>query len=125
MRVLIVDDSVEMCDILQELLQRQGYDTKATSGERFRAEMAQHFDMLVTDIYMPGREGLEIISEIHRIDPALRIIAMSGGTDYPLMLRAAAQLGASKTLAKPFTGDEFVTAVNEAMSNPAPRASAP
>ena len=114
MRILIIDDSAEMCDMLQDVLQRQGHETSATSGQRFRAEIAQHFDLLVTDLYMPGREGLEIIMEIHQIDPSLPILAMSGGADNNLMLRCAKIIGASQTLVKPFSGDEFIAAVNQA-----------
>jgi DNA-binding response OmpR family regulator len=116
MRVLILDDAAEMRETLQELLRQGGHVTAAMSGEAFRAEMAQDCDLLVTDLYMPGREGLEIIAELHRIAPCLKILAISGGTAKDLMLKTAHRLGASKVLAKPFTPDEFLAAVKEVLS---------
>ena len=117
MRVLIVDDEAEVRETLQEVLQQHGHVTSATSGEQFRPEMAQDHDLLVTDLYMPRREGLEIISEIHRIDPSLRILAISGGTDKHQMLNVATKLGATKVLAKPFTPEEFIGAINEVITS--------
>jgi len=114
-RVLILDDKVEMRETLQEVLRRTGYVAMGMSGEAFRGEMAQNWDLLVTDLYMPGRDGLEIISELRRIDPYLKILAISGGSGKQLMLKTAQTLGASKVLAKPFTPDEFLGAVQEVL----------
>jgi DNA-binding response OmpR family regulator len=116
MRVLILDDAVEMRETLQEVLRQVGHVTSGMSGEAFRTEMAQDCDLLITNLYMPGREGLEIIAELRRIDPCLKILAISGGTAKDLMLKTAHSLGASKVLAKPFTPDEFLAAVNEVLS---------
>jgi CheY-like chemotaxis protein len=115
-RILIVDDAAEMRETLQEVLREHGHTVSATSGEHFRVEMAKECDLLVTDLYMPGREGLEIIAELHRIDPYVKILAISGGSAKHLMLKTAHSLGASKVLAKPFTPDEFLGAVKEVLS---------
>ena len=115
-RVLVLDDEVEMRETLQEVLRQTGYVALGMSGEAFRAEMAQDYDLLVTDLYIPGREGLEIIAELRRIDPSLKILAISGGSAKRLMLKTAQTLGASKVLVKPFTPDEFLCAVRAVLS---------
>jgi DNA-binding response OmpR family regulator len=115
-RVLVLDDEAEMRETLQEVLRQVGHVTAGMSGEAFRTEMAQDCDLLITDLYMPGREGLEIIAELRRVDPYLKILAISGGTDKRLMLKTARSLGASKVLTKPFTPDEFLGAVKEVLS---------
>jgi CheY-like chemotaxis protein len=116
MRILVVDDEVEVRDTLQEVLRQVGYATFAVSGEGFHPEMAQDCDLLITDLYMPGREGLEIIAQLRQIDPHLKILAISGGLSKHLMLKTAQTLGASKVLAKPFTPEELLNAVKEILN---------
>lgn len=76
---------------------------------------AEGVDLVITDIVMPGKEGIEVITELRRRHPGLKIMAVSGGgrigsTDY---LRIATFLGAARVLAKPFSTQEFLEAVNE------------
>ena len=75
---------------------------------------SQHFDLVVTDLVMPEREGIEIIQDMRRDQPELRIIAVSGafGGGY---LRLAKSLGANSTLTKPISPDQLVLAVREAL----------
>ena len=68
---------------------------------------------MVTDILMPDMDGIEVIMGIHKIDPGLPIIAMSGmSSNSPLYLETARQLGVHRTLAKPFPMVEFFEAVD-------------
>ena len=72
-------------------------------------------DLLITDIVMPEKEGLEVLMELRKRQPPVKIIAISGGgrnsaTDY---LPIAKLMGASKVLAKPFSNDVLVAAINE------------
>jgi DNA-binding NtrC family response regulator len=113
-RVLIVDDDAEICQTLKGILRQHGHIASAIRGTRFRSAMVQDYELLVTDLCVTGR-GLGIIAEIHEIDPSLKILAISGGIDKDIMLRAAETLGASKSLPKPFTLQEFLCAVNELM----------
>ena len=76
------------------------------------------FDIIITDLVMPEKEGIETIMELSRTAPNIKIIAMSGGgrvnaTDY---LTIARRVGASDTLAKPFSGDELLAAVSRVLS---------
>lgn len=79
-------------------------------------------DIVITDIVMPEMEGIELISEMRRREPRVKIIAISGGgrnspADY---LQLAKMLGASRVLAKPFSNDALITAVSEVLAGPRP-----
>lgn len=81
---------------------------------------ADGVDLVITDIVMPGKEGIEVITELRRLHPQLKILAISGGgrvgsKDY---LSIATFLGAAKVLAKPFTAQELVAAINELLPPP-------
>ncbi len=76
---------------------------------------ADGVDLVITDIVMPGKEGIELIVELRQLHPQLKILAMSGGgrigsKDY---LRIAKFLGASVVLAKPFSSAELLAAIDE------------
>lgn len=123
-RILLIDDDEDLCSVLQAALQAAGFDAEyeidgARALERQRSES---FDVVITDIFMPGREGLETIRQIRHEFPEVRIIAMSGGGD--LMgphdyLRVAGHLGAMKTLNKPFGVDVLVATVREVLETSA------
>lgn len=70
---------------------------------------------MITDLVMPGKEGLETILELRQFEPALKIIAISGGgwTGSGVYLEMARRLGATKTLAKPFRVEEILKLVSE------------
>ncbi len=72
-------------------------------------------ELVITDIVMPEKEGLELMGELHQLQPGLKIIAISGGgrvsaVDY---LNIARFLGAAKVLAKPFSNQELLAAITE------------
>jgi CheY-like chemotaxis protein len=81
-------------------------------------------DLVITDIIMPETEGMEIIHWLHDASPNLPIIAISGGSPKGLgsYLATAQQLGASRTLAKPFSGKALIDTVRELLSKAAPTA---
>lgn len=77
------------------------------------------FDQVITDLMMPGKEGIETIIELRRTFPATKVIAMSGGPNSPLIssnLKAAQCLGAHATLLKPFTLEQLMTEVNQVLN---------
>lgn len=118
--ILLVDDNTTLLKLQGEFLRRAGHRVVAVDNgkEAMRLVQAGPFDLVITDLIMPEKEGIEIILELRRKIPALKIIAMSGGgrasaTDY---LAIARKLGASQTLAKPFTGEELLGAVNTVLA---------
>jgi DNA-binding response OmpR family regulator len=116
-RILVIDDDPQVREMLKQLLERAGYEVgvapDGNAGVKInRADPAQ---LIITDIVMPGKEGLETIMEFRRHFPAVRIIAISGGGkigphDY---LNTAKAMGAQKTFAKPFDLPELLSAVWE------------
>ena len=118
-RILIIDDEDQSRDMLSQVLSRAGYDVStACDGnegiELFRAVVA---DLIITDILMPGKEGLETIMELRRDFPEVKIVAMSGGgrTGNLNFLDIAERLGAQRTLQKPFHLQEVLQVVQEVL----------
>jgi YesN/AraC family two-component response regulator len=79
---------------------------------------ANPFDLVITDIVMPEKEGISIIIELRGECPDLKIIAMSGGGDFEPYgyLDIASRVGADRTLPKPFSREELLEAVNDVLS---------
>ena len=114
-RILLVDDDADFRLLLRETLESAGYhiETAAEGAGALNLYRRQVFDLVMTDLIMPGKEGLETIMELHGLNPGLKILAMSGGgciepESYLLM---AQRLGATKTLSKPFTAEEVLESV--------------
>lgn len=119
-RILVIDDDEQVRALLLEILERAGFGVvEAANGvegiNRYREEPT---DVVITDIMMPEKEGVQTISELRKEFPGVRIIAISGGgrnvaRDY---LPVAARLGACRTVAKPFSRQEILEAVNVALA---------
>ncbi len=113
--ILIIDDDVEILEIYREILQREGYDVLAASdgAQGIKLCRDQEVDLVITDIIMPEKEGLETIMELRRDLPDVKIIAMSGGGQIGAeeYLPLAEKLGAQHTLDKPFTPKELLEAI--------------
>ncbi len=105
-RILVIDDDEILLGILELALTAAGHAV-TTAGDGLQAALlfrAEPFDVIVTDIMMPNREGIETVITLHRDFPEIGIIAMSGGASTSkLYLGIVARLGAHRTLAKPFT----------------------
>lgn len=105
--LLIIDDEPLIRDSLSTLFEREGRSVAvAANGEeglrKFTSEGAR---LVIVDILMPVKEGVETIIELRRLDPDLKIVAISGGGRQSTLdfLDVATKLGADATLAKPFT----------------------
>jgi CheY-like chemotaxis protein len=114
-RILVADDNRSLRQALTETLRRAGYEVLAAEDGAAAVTLyrEQAFDLVIVDLIMPEKEGLETIMELRQLQPALKIIAMSGGglreaDDY---LPIARHLGAAKTLSKPFAPEEMLEAV--------------
>jgi len=118
--ILMVDDNAELRDLLGGALTKMGYVvTSASNGaEAFRAIANGHFDVVITDMLMPERDGIEVIGELRRLQPTARIVAMSGGgrgsRDH--YLQTAKGLGAHAVLGKPFSISELSAALDAVMA---------
>ena len=119
-RVLVIDDDEQLRALLHEILERAGFEVMeaAHGAEGLRLYRAQPADLVITDLIMPEKEGVETILELRRDFPNARVIAMSGGgrqagRDY---LRMAEQLGAKRTVSKPFSRQQILDAVRDLLA---------
>jgi CheY-like chemotaxis protein len=115
--ILIIEDDVEVREYLENVLARAGYQVQsAANGKLGVAKCADHtFDLVITDIIMPEKDGIETIIDLRRGRPELRVIAISGGgrAEPENYLHSARLLGADRTLRKPFTNEDILGAVRE------------
>lgn len=120
-RVLVIDDEKLARFTVREILELAGHEVvEAKNGSQGIAfQKASVFDIVVTDIIMPEKEGVETIIELKQDFPDLPIIAISGGgrTRNLDFLEIAKQYGANKVLAKPFSEEELLGAVDVCLSN--------
>jgi len=114
-RVLVVDDDHGICMLLEKWLTAAGYDVAlAADGDKaIEALRRRHFDLMLTDIIMPGREGIETLLEVREHWPRIKIMAMSGGgrVDAEEFLSLAGHLGADATVRKPFRREPLLDLV--------------
>jgi len=122
--ILIAEDDEQVRQVIRVALERAGYDVcEAADGEEARRALgAASFDLVITDIVMPGKDGLETIMFLRRNHHGTPVIAISGH-DNPLFLSNAAGLGATHVLAKPFTPSRLLDLVAHVLTKaPATRA---
>src|SRR5450759_5396640 len=114
--ILVVDDESEIREGLELLLNTEGYSTSsAESGEAGLALLEEKpFDLLLLDVSLPDRNGLDLLREIHRRDPHLAIVLITayGSID---MARAAFKSGAQDYITKPWSNDELLVQVAQAV----------
>ena len=120
-KILIIDDNNQFREMLHEMVEREGYTVfSALDGaEGMKIFRQEKPELVITDIIMPEKEGLETILELKKMVPEVKIIAISGGGrshpgDY---LRTAKYFGASRTLAKPFSKNELLSAIVEVLKS--------
>jgi DNA-binding response OmpR family regulator len=118
-RILIVDDDASILRTLDLLLSREGYDViQARDGsEAVRLWRDRGGDLVITDLHMPEKDGIQTIIELLSHSPGVRIIAMSGGgqTKRLDLLGNFSLLGSVLTIEKPFTIAEMLATVNRAL----------
>lgn len=125
-RILLADDEDMFAVMLQRSLVMFGYEVvRARNGrEALVAYNPTTFSLVITDLIMPDMEGVELIAALRKVNPAVKIIAMSGGgRNHPQSyLHIAEKIGAWRTFAKPFPISELVTAIQECLEpgQPAP-----
>jgi len=118
--ILVVDDDTQVLEVMSEMLRLEGHTVAvAENGQQAVEQIRDHrFDLVITDLIMPEKEGLETIADIRRQHRRMPIIAISGGgrvgpTDY---LETARFIGANATLAKPFGRQELISTVSHLLT---------
>lgn len=119
-RVLVIDDNDDFRKLALLWFQIHGIEAEGASNgaQGLEVQRARPAKVIVTDIFMPEKDGIETIHELRREFPKVQIIAITGReslTDYDAF-EVARELGAAKTFRKPFKLDDLVVAVNELAS---------
>lgn len=114
--VLLVEDEVSVAKGLKMVMDEEGYDvdwadTGAIALDKFRTSQ---FDLMVADLRLPDIDGMEVIERVRESRPETKVVIITG---YPSVATAvkAVSMGVSNYLRKPFTDDDFITAVDTAM----------
>jgi DNA-binding NtrC family response regulator len=115
-RVLVVDDEKHQRDILKVILDSEGYETLAARNGRHALEILrdQPFDVILTDLKMPDMSGIELLTELLRIQPGLCIVLMTAHGSIHSAVEAMRK-GAFDYLTKPLERDEMLVVVGKAM----------
>ena len=115
--ILIIDDDDQFRGMLRQFIERNGHEVTEASGgkEGIRLYQENPTDLIITDLIMPGKDGIETIQELKKIFPRVKIIAISGGgrlgpEDY---LHLAKMLGAKRILSKPIKLSELSKTIEE------------
>ncbi len=116
-RILIIDDEVQIREMLDQMLTREGYEVASAANGKVGMRLFREdpVDLIITDIIMPEKDGIEMILELRHDFSNLKIIAISGGGRLGPdgYLEMAQKLGAHKTFFKPFNRKEILDAVEE------------
>ena len=128
--ILIIDDDTDVREAIRDVLEHAGYavDTAANGNEALECQRAQPAQVIITDIIMPEKNGIDTITEIQEESPAVKIIAISGGGGFgrstykpqavktTAFLAAAKEAGADRVFAKPFDRKELIQAVEDLLN---------
>lgn len=116
-RILVIDDDVQICKMLDRFLTKKGYEVavayNGVEGVQFFDKRGAH--LVITDLVMPEKEGIETVMELRAKSPDVKIIAISGGgrVGPESYLEIAKELGAQRTFEKPVDFNELLFAVEE------------
>ena len=114
--ILVVDDESEIREGLELLLKSEGYQvSSAESGQVGLSRLEERpFDLLLLDVSLPDRNGIDMLKEIHRQDPHLPIVLITAYGSIE-MARAAFKSGAMDYITKPWSNDELLVQVAQAV----------
>jgi CheY-like chemotaxis protein len=120
-RILLADDDEVLRAVQADFLKRFGFEVYAAEDGQAAIKLLTQkpVDLVITDMVMPGSDGVEVIRHIRKTYPKLKIIAISGGgaTKRELLLDIARVLGVTRTLEKPFTMTALMKAVHEVLGS--------
>lgn len=118
-KILIVDDEISIRRGLKKVLNAEGYEVEeAQNGNQALKKLKEDkFDLVIIDIFMPEKDGIETILELKKMNEEIKIIAMTGykkspyDNDSPDFLKYSRQFGAFEVLQKPFKIEELLKAI--------------
>ena len=114
--ILIIDDEASIRNLLTKILNRAGYETicAADGKEGLKLQNQTPADLVITDLIMPEKDGIETIMELRKDFPDVKIIAMSGGgrIEPKTYLNIAKNLGATRSFKKPFDQKELLATID-------------
>jgi DNA-binding response OmpR family regulator len=119
-KILIIDDDEQILKLLARSVELGAFSATTArdgrEGQRFLEQ--ESFDLVITDLIMPEREGMETISYIKRVFPSVKIIAISGGGRIgpETYLPAALELGADLAFAKPFAIEDLMAGIRSLLT---------
>ena len=117
MRIVVIDDEPELVLLFTTVLTDAGHDARGAHDGRegLRLLEQEAADLVITDLLMPGHDGLEVIAAVRQRWPLTRIVAMSGGGrgSPEMYLRMAREFGVQASLTKPVGLDELVATVQQ------------
>ena len=120
-RILLVEDDPQVRGMLTKMLQKAGYDVRSAANGEEAAEVLQGgpVDAIVTDIFMPQKDGLETISYMQQNHPGVKIIAISGGARGGSFnfLPVAESMGADAVLKKPFSQETLLETLKKVFAD--------
>jgi len=123
-RILVIDDQKEVLDLLRRYLTATGHEVRTADSARAGRKLFEQspVDVVVTDIFMPDEDGLEMIMAMRRHHPEVKVIAISGGGALGNVdiLQAAQRLGASAVFEKPFDLFQVANKIRELTGGPDP-----
>ncbi|MFH1278252.1 MAG: response regulator [Candidatus Eisenbacteria bacterium] len=121
-RVMVVDDDGQVREVWRAILEEAGYDVvEAEDGVRaMDVQRRTPADLVITDLLMPVKDGLETIMHLQRTSPSVKVIAVTGGGKIlrPDLLRQAKLLGAVRNFQKPLDAEKLLDAVRELAGPP-------
>ncbi|HED05504.1 MAG TPA: response regulator [Ignavibacteria bacterium] len=114
--ILIVDDDLTLCKVLQEELSEVGYDAKyVNSGETALNFVSDNkVDLMLLDLKMPGKNGFDVLKELKRKGTKIRVIVLTAYADVKSAIESA-KLGAIDFISKPYDFDELLITIREVL----------
>ena len=114
-RVLLVDDEKDFIEALAQRLEVREFDvqTALDGDEALRLVQAQEFDVVVLDVLMPGKDGIEVLNEIKDLKPLLQVIMLTGNATVETAIEGM-KLGAYDYLMKPTETEDLVGKITNA-----------
>ena len=117
--ILLVDDEVHVRDGLSEILQQEGFyvETAGDGKEALSLSVNKKFDLMITDIKMPEIDGMQLLDEIQKVNPGIRVIMVTAFGNVQTYLKAM-QLGAHEYINKPVKIQELKRVIATILEQP-------